>query len=65
MFKVGGELAVYADENELIESTKYYLNSEEGRGAIAKRAQTYGNIEVIVVDNYSTDRTMRNSKEVC
>jgi spore maturation protein CgeB len=39
VFKVGEELIVYNDEDELIELVKYYLNSEEKRREISSKAQ--------------------------
>jgi spore maturation protein CgeB len=39
MFRVNEELVTYADEDELLELTKYYLYAEEEREVIGKRAQ--------------------------
>jgi spore maturation protein CgeB len=39
MFEIGEELAVYADEGELLKLVKYYLHAEEEREAISKKAQ--------------------------
>jgi spore maturation protein CgeB len=39
MFRVNEELVTYADEDELIELTKYYLYVEGEREAVGKKAQ--------------------------
>ena len=39
LFRIGEELVIYADENELVKLAKYYLKAEYGREAIGKRSQ--------------------------
>jgi spore maturation protein CgeB len=39
MFRVGEELVVYANENELVKLAKYYLDTENEREVISKRSQ--------------------------
>jgi spore maturation protein CgeB len=39
LFRIGEELMIYADENELVKLAKHYLKSEYEREAIGKRSQ--------------------------
>ena len=39
LFRIGEELVIYTDENELVKLAKHYLKAEYGREAIGKRSQ--------------------------
>jgi spore maturation protein CgeB len=39
LFRIGEELVIYADENELVKLVRYYLKAEYEREAIGKRSQ--------------------------